>query len=74
MRKLVDDGQVTDGEVLTVTIELLDAALKNPLATVKLGGCSLVACDEAALGGGVDNPAGVTLRFSVAQTSLTVTA
>ena len=49
-RKLVDDGRVTDGETLALTIELLDAAMKTVLATVTLGGCSLVACDEAPLG------------------------
>lgn len=74
VRKLVDDGRVSDGETLTVTVELLDTALKSVLATVKLEGCSLLACDEAPLGTGVEGAGGVTLRFSVAQTALTVMA
>lgn len=74
VRKLVDDGRVSDGETLALTIDLLDSAMKTALATVTLVGCSLVACDEAPLGNAADSAAGVTLRFSVAQTSLTVAA
>ena len=46
VQKLVADGRIADNEYLTLQVELLDAALKNVLATVTLAGCGLLRYDE----------------------------
>jgi hypothetical protein len=57
-----------------LAVEILDAALKNVLATWTLSGCSLRGCDEARIDSTNETLAGVSLRFGVTQMALTVAA
>lgn len=68
VRKLAADGLVDEAEVLSLQVELLDAALKKVLVSVQLDGCLLLGMDEDALGG-TDRLPGLTLRFDVAGMS-----
>jgi hypothetical protein len=68
--RCIADGRIADSEYLGITVELLDATLKNVLFTVQLSGCGLLAYDEAALQAGAETPATVSLRLGVGQISL----
>ncbi|MES2716124.1 MAG: hypothetical protein V4795_10180 [Pseudomonadota bacterium] len=70
VRQLVADGQVDAGEGLDLQVEMLDAALKKVMASIRLDGCLLRGMDDDLLGGGSDRAPGVTLRFAVAGMAL----
>lgn len=70
VRKSLADGRLDDPEYLDLTVELLDAALKNVLLVVSLKGCGLLACDEARIDTTADTVGGVTLRFGVERVEM----
>ena len=70
VQKTVADGQLDAPEFLDLTVELLDATLKNVRAVLRLGGCGLLACDEARIDTRSDAPGSVTLRFAVEAVDL----
>jgi hypothetical protein len=43
--RVIADEQLTSDEFQDISVELLDAALKNVLATISLGGCGLLRVD-----------------------------
>ena len=72
VRKLVDDGRVDAAEAIDLGVEMLDASLKNVMATITLSACSLTGCEESRLESQGEGLASVTLRFAVAETRLTM--
>jgi len=72
VHKLVADGSIDEREGLTLQVDLLDAALKNVLATVVLNGCLLSGMDEDPLATGSEKLGNLTLRFDVAGMTLQV--
>ncbi len=69
----VADGRVDLAEGLALQVELLDASLKNLLATISLDRCLLRGLDEDPLGGS-ERLSGLTLRFAVAGLGLKLVA
>lgn len=67
VQQVVADGQIADKEALSFSIELLDAAFKNVLLTVQLGGCALLGYEESRLDPAQDALATASLRFAVGQ-------
>lgn len=63
--KLAGDGAVTDAEQIDFTVELLDATLKNAVATITLRGCALTGYAEFELAATAQTPSSVALRFSI---------
>lgn len=63
--KVTGDGTVTDAERIDFAIELLDATLKNTVATITLRGCALTGYAEFELTAAAERPGNVALRFSV---------
>ena len=70
VRKTLADGRLDDPDYLDLTVELLDATLKNVLLVVSLKGCGLLACDEARIDTAADSAASVTLRFGVERVQM----
>lgn len=70
--KTIADGVISDGEYLTLSVELLDATLKNVLATITLEGCGLLGYAEDALDGSAERAPGVSLRLGVGRLDLQV--
>lgn len=70
--KTIADGVIADSEYLSLTIELLDASLKNVLASLTLSGCGLLGYAEEALDGNADRMPGVSLRLGVGHLDLKV--
>ena len=70
VHKTVADGQLDAPEFLDLTVELLDATLKNVRAVLRLTGCGLLACDEARIDSRSETPGSVTLRFGVEAVDL----
>jgi hypothetical protein len=68
--KVASDGKVSDAEVLTLNVELLDPALKNALLTVQLSGCVLTSFQEDRLDSRSDKLGGATLRLTVGRVGL----
>ncbi|MFO1228485.1 hypothetical protein [Roseateles sp.] len=68
--KAASDGQVSDAEVLSLDIELLDPALKKVLLTVQLGGCVLTRFQEDPLDARKETLGGATLRFAVGRVGM----
>ena len=63
--RVAGDGAVTDAERVDFAVELLDATLKNTVATITLRGCALTGYAEFELTAAAQTPANVALRFSV---------
>lgn len=70
VQKLVADGRIADSEYLTLQVELLDAALKNVLATVTLAGCGLLRYEEDPIVSNVESVPRFALSFAVGQLDL----
>jgi len=70
VRKLIGDGRLDPADDLDLVVEMMDAAFKGVLATIKLSGCGLLSCEESALGGPAEPSDGVTLCFAVDSTRL----
>lgn len=70
VHQLVADGRLADAERLDIGVELLDATLKNVLATVQLQACCLLACDEPLIEPMADALPGLVLRFAVGAVAL----
>ncbi len=73
VQKLVADGRIADGEYLTLRVELLDATLKNALATVTLAGCGLLRFEEDPIGTNTELIQRFALSFGVGQLDLQLT-
>lgn len=66
VQTVIADGKLDGPELLDFSVELLDATLKNVLATLVLKGCMLLAADEPLLGGAaVEALDSLQLRFAV---------
>jgi hypothetical protein len=61
------DGRVTDSELMNFSIEMVDASLKNVLATITLNGCSLAGYTEDRIESASERSVGVKLRFTIGQ-------
>jgi len=72
--KLLADGRLDEGEYLNLTVELLDPSLKTVLATLQLGGCGLLACEEPRIDAASETLPTLGLRFTVEQLDLQVSA
>lgn len=68
------DGRIDAPDLLSLTIEMLDASLKKVLATIKLDRCSLLAFEEDRIDASAEAAAGVTMRLAVGQLGLALTA
>ena len=71
---LVADGRVDLAEGVALQVEMLDASLKNLLATIRLDGCLLRGLDEDPLDSGSERLPGLALRFAVAAVGLKLAA
>ena len=67
VQKIIDDGRIIEEEYLDIVVDLLDAAMKKVLLSLRLSGCGLLAYEEARLESMADKPATVTLRLSVSE-------
>jgi hypothetical protein len=72
--KVIGDDPVTEAELVDFSIELLDPALKNVLATITLRGCALTGYAEFELAAGADRPANVALRFGIGDVDIKASA
>lgn len=70
--KTIADGLIADSEYLSLTLELLDPALKNVLASLTLSGCGLLGYAEEAVEGAAERAPGVSLRLGVGHLDLKV--
>ena len=74
MQAVAVDGRVTDSELLNFSIEMVDASLKNVLATITLNGCSLAGYTEDRIESASERSAGVKLRFTIGQFDIKLSA
>jgi hypothetical protein len=70
VQKLVADGRIADSEYLTLQVELLDASLKNVLASVTLAGCGLLRYEEDPIVANSEAMPRFALSFGVGQFDL----
>ncbi len=68
--KLMGDGKISDGEFLSLDIEMLDAALKNVLLTFRLSGCALLGYQESRIDNATDSLPRTSLRLAVGTLEL----
>ncbi len=71
VQDVIQDGVLSEKERVDLSVELLDATLKNTLATVKLGRCGLRSYKEDPIEHGTDKTAKFAMTFSVESFELT---
>ncbi len=69
VEQVVADGKLADGELLDLSIEMLDPGLSKTLGTVRLYGCGLKRYEEAPYGPGTDSES-IALKFAVTRVDL----
>jgi hypothetical protein len=74
VQKASADGRIDAADLLSLTVEMLDASLKKVLATIKLDRCSLLAFEEDHIEPSAEATAGVTMRLAVGRLALALTA
>lgn len=72
VEQVVADGKLADGELLDLSIEMLDPGLTKTLGTVRLYGCGLKRYEEAPYAPGTDAGETIALKFSVTRVDLEV--
>lgn len=73
VQKASADGRIDATDLLSLTVEMLDASLKKVLATIKLDRCSLLAFEEDRIESSAEATAGVTMRLAVGKLELALT-
>lgn len=72
VEQIVADGRLADGELLDLSIDMLDPGLSKTLGTVRLYGCGLKRYEETPYGPGADAGEAFALKFSVTRVDLEV--